>query len=400
MERKLGFIFDHDKCIICGACVEACNKAYGLNWRKLPVFEMDGYKTALSISCNHCDKPACMEVCPANAIKKDEKGVVWIEQEECIGCGYCSWACPYEALKFNSQGVMTKCHFCKDNLGKGMPYCVESCPTGALAFGWIDQEDSSIPYLAPPEITEPRLKVILPKEKSIVANTKKVKSEEKFLPLVGFTIGSEFALGYSMFRLPFFSIITFLILGITLLASISHANVGKRSLRVALGLKSSWLSREVLFGGLASLFFLGNFFFSTLYYPAMFFLTLAFISSLMVYLLKARPSWYNVDTPTSFIGTIFTLSSPLAFLFLHNFIFSIPGIMFSILEIYTAYRKSKVLDTQYKSRYLNFIYIVGLLISLVFPDMAILAFIIALSSEVLSRNSFFKNIVYYGIPNV
>lgn len=71
MERKLGFIFDHNKCIICNACVDACNKAYGnLNWRSLIVMQYGENKTALSIACNHCDNPTCMEVCPANAIEK------------------------------------------------------------------------------------------------------------------------------------------------------------------------------------------------------------------------------------------------------------------------------------------------------------------------------------------
>lgn len=68
-------------------------------------------------------------------------GIVRIKEDSCIGCGFCAWACPYEALKFNNDGIMTKCHLCYDRLigGKGIPYCVEACPTGALSFGWIEK---------------------------------------------------------------------------------------------------------------------------------------------------------------------------------------------------------------------------------------------------------------------
>nr|WP_252897067.1 4Fe-4S dicluster domain-containing protein [Metallosphaera hakonensis] len=316
---RLGFTFDHNKCIICGACVEACNKAYGGNWRVLPVFELGEAKTALSISCNHCDNPVCLKSCPALAISKDERGIVAIDQDKCIGCSYCQWACPYEALHLSKEGTMTKCHLCKDRLGNGMPYCVESCPTGALTFGWLDKPDGDVNYLAPPTITSPRLKINPPKEE-IRASPIKEKKEERALGLISFTLGSEIALAYSLFKMPYFQVVSFLLLAITLLISIGHARVSTRSLRVILNQSTSWLSREVLFGGLGSITFLIDALFNRdfLYYLALIFTVVAVASSIMIYMLKSRPSWYNLDTPVSFIGTAFTVVTPLVYLFSHQ----------------------------------------------------------------------------------
>jgi Fe-S-cluster-containing dehydrogenase component len=121
---KLEFVFNPNKCIACNAC----NNAYGgLNWRKLLVFESEGVKVGVSISCNHCENPLCMKVCPSGAIKKNEMGIIYIDSKECIGCGYCTWACPYEEPTFNKEGIMTKCDFCMDRLlnKEGLPLWVE-----------------------------------------------------------------------------------------------------------------------------------------------------------------------------------------------------------------------------------------------------------------------------------
>jgi anaerobic dimethyl sulfoxide reductase subunit B (iron-sulfur subunit) len=71
---------------------------------------------------------------------KAEDGTVQIDEEKCIGCRYCEWACPYGAPQFNEEaGVMTKCNFCQDLIAKGeQPACVSSCPMRALDFGEID----------------------------------------------------------------------------------------------------------------------------------------------------------------------------------------------------------------------------------------------------------------------
>ncbi|MCY0859204.1 MAG: 4Fe-4S binding protein [Sulfolobaceae archaeon] len=397
MERKLAFIFDHNKCIICNACVDACNKAYGnLNWRKLIVLPMGNVKTALSISCNHCDDPKCMEVCPASAFEKNDMGIVTINKDKCIGCGFCSWACPYEALTFDKEGTMTKCTFCEDRIltGKGIPYCVEACPTGALAFGWVDKGEADVSYLAPPTITNPMIVIRKPKEGKIKANVIHEKKEENYISLLLFTILSEFALGYSLFKLPQWDLVSLISLIIGLLPAITHAKVRKRAYRVVFNLKSSWLSREVLFGGLSILFYLLGLRFSIMYYPALASLALAVLSSIMIYMLKSRPSWYSADTPVSFIGSIFSLSLPLAYYFGGSVFFLIGIAIVSAVEIITSFKK-------YKPRvYMNISSIILALLSYFFIYAIFAVFIINVVSEINYRRRFYEKVLYYGLPTV
>jgi len=88
--------------------------------------------------CNHCERAACMEACPAGAITRREDGLVLIEPGKCTGCGACRKACPYGVIYMNSdEKIAQKCTGCAhllDNGGK-MPRCVESCPTEAILFG-------------------------------------------------------------------------------------------------------------------------------------------------------------------------------------------------------------------------------------------------------------------------
>jgi len=394
-ELRLGFVFDHNKCIICNACVDACNKAYGGNWRVLPVFQFEGATTALSISCNHCDNPVCLKACPANAIKKERNGIVYVNQQECIGCGYCQWACPYEALHFTKDGTMSKCHLCMDRLGKGMPYCVESCPTGALSFGWLGESDAQVNYLAPPSITKPRFKIIPPRDMKILASPLKEKSESNVKGLIAFTVGSEISLGYALFKLPYYPLLSFLLLASTLLLSVGHAKVSSRSIRVMFNLKTSWLSREVLFGGLASLLFLLEEFFYVLYYPALIFLGLSVISSFMIYMLKSRPSWYSPDTPISFLGTAFTTISPIAFFLSHQLSLLALGGAWSLVEIISWYLYKR--DVRIRG-VLNLIYLVSLMLPLITPFTCVVPTTIALLSEIYHRTHFFKKVKYYGVP--
>ncbi|BBD73748.1 4Fe-4S ferredoxin [Sulfodiicoccus acidiphilus] len=345
---RLSFVFDHNKCILCGACVTACRDAYswseGVAWRKLPVFELAGLKTALSMSCNHCDNPTCMFACPAQAYTKDPKtGIVWIAQDKCIGCGYCTWACPYEVPQEEPDGTVSKCHFCRERLegGKGIPYCVQACPTGALAFGWT-KGGSTPDYLAPSDITRPNLVVVPPKEGKVEASPLKVKSEKNYWELVAFTILSEVGLFYALVSLylhiPYGALVLALTFAAGLLPSVVHAKKSSRFLRVFLNLRSSWLSREVGFGGLTVLLASASILFQQLLPIAMAFSALSVASSIMVYMLKARPSWYDPDTPISFVGTGITVSLPVAAYLLDRYLFLV-AVMFLALEIYTFQRR-------------------------------------------------------------
>jgi anaerobic dimethyl sulfoxide reductase subunit B (iron-sulfur subunit) len=158
MAKQLAFYVNIAACTGCKACQIACKDKndlpVGIRWRR--VFQYEGgewieqggtmipsnvFAYFVSSACMHCEKPICMEVCPAAAIYKREDGVVLIDQSKCIGCRYCQWACPYGAVQFNNNtGVMTKCNFCYDLLDQGgRPACVDGCPYRALDFGPLDE---------------------------------------------------------------------------------------------------------------------------------------------------------------------------------------------------------------------------------------------------------------------
>jgi len=413
VSRKLAFIFDHQKCIICNACVDACNKAYGnLNWRKLPILPIDeNYKTAISIACNHCENPLCMKVCPASAYELDEEfGVLRISQDKCIGCGYCQWACPYDAPTFNKEGVMTKCHFCYDRIksGKGLPYCVEACPTGALSFGWLEENIAvNVAYLAPKDITKPRL--LIRSYEVVKGNFKVLKlvEEKNYIGLLLYTLLIQISLGFLIFQIPLHNllIIIFLILG--LVPSIFHITRKERLFRVIFNLKTSWLSREVVSGALSLLLLILAIFLnsSILMIVAYASLVISFVSSLMIYMIKTRPSWYNIDTPVSFIGSIFTISGPLAYYLINNELGILLALVFLILEMLSSYHKRSLYpmySEDFRFRiYFNIASILSSIISLTFfPQFSILSSIISLVSEVFYRRTFFKKILTYTLPYV
>ncbi len=100
------------------------------------------FSYSLSISCMHCENPVCMEGCPAGGItKREEDGIVIINTDDCIGCRYCEWTCPYGAPQYDAeQGVMTKCDFCVDLLDAGQnPACVDACVMRCLKYGDLDE---------------------------------------------------------------------------------------------------------------------------------------------------------------------------------------------------------------------------------------------------------------------
>jgi anaerobic dimethyl sulfoxide reductase subunit B (iron-sulfur subunit) len=156
MNQQLAFYFDSSVCSGCKACQAACKDKnslpVGLLWRR--VYEVSGggwtrdgnawisdvFAYNISLSCNHCAQPICVEVCPARAITKRADGIVLIDQDKCVGCQYCSWACPYGAPQYDAQrGRMTKCDFCADYIDAGLPpACVAACPLRALDFGRMD----------------------------------------------------------------------------------------------------------------------------------------------------------------------------------------------------------------------------------------------------------------------
>ncbi len=157
MIKQYAFYFDSNACSGCKACEMACRDkhdlAEGIRWRR--VYEVAGGEWErkgeavmprllaynLSISCNHCEDPACVHACPTTAMQKRADGIVFVDPEKCMGCKYCAWACPYDAPKYDkSSGLMTKCDFCMDYIDQGKePSCVAACPMRVLEFGELEE---------------------------------------------------------------------------------------------------------------------------------------------------------------------------------------------------------------------------------------------------------------------
>mgnify|MGYP001270985346 FL=1 len=179
-DRKLGLAIDLDTCVGCNACVTSCkewnagghmapltdlkpyaDKVDGVFFNRVHTYEQDTPKGGATIhfprSCLHCETPACVTVCPTGAsYKRASDGIVLVDEDKCIGCKLCSWACPYGAREFDVDvGVMKKCTLCVDriyneNLAEEdrVPACVAACPTGARHFGDFGDPDSAISKLS------------------------------------------------------------------------------------------------------------------------------------------------------------------------------------------------------------------------------------------------------------
>lgn len=152
-------VIDLRRCIGCYACQVACKMENGVPYEyfrtDVTVIEgtdrgkrgvYPGKRVFLPKLCNHCDEPSCVKACPVKATYKREDGVVVIDYEKCIGCGYCVAACPYNARHVNKYlGKADKCDFCSHRLEQGLPpACVVNCFGGARIFGDLNNPESEV----------------------------------------------------------------------------------------------------------------------------------------------------------------------------------------------------------------------------------------------------------------
>jgi phenylacetyl-CoA:acceptor oxidoreductase subunit 1 len=183
-------VADLRRCVGCQTCTAACKEANatppGVQWRRVLDIEVGEYPNVKRVfvptGCQHCADPPCMQVCPTTATGQRADGIVTIDYDLCIGCAYCAVACPYEArfkvdkpkfafgeeasiseqLRYDEKkiGVATKCTFCADRIDAGVaaglapgrdpeatPVCVNSCISGALVFGDIEDPNSEVARL-------------------------------------------------------------------------------------------------------------------------------------------------------------------------------------------------------------------------------------------------------------
>jgi len=179
-ELRWAFLVDTHKCVGCGFCVKACKVENKIpleanvtrTWVERYVIDkrgevfMDTPKGALHgftskqidqneagmkevadedvaqgffvpKLCNHCEVPACVQVCPVGATYQTGDGVVLVDRKWCIGCGYCIMGCPYGVRFFHPiEHVADKCTFCYHRISKGSTSaCVQACPFGARQIG-------------------------------------------------------------------------------------------------------------------------------------------------------------------------------------------------------------------------------------------------------------------------
>lgn len=175
MTRQLAFFVDTTRCTNCKTCEIACKDAtdsvVGRRIRRVRTFEGGEFPSVfaynVSMSCNHCEDPACVKQCPAKAYsKRAADGIVIHDPEKCIGCRYCTWVCPYGAPQYDAtEGRVRKCNLCVEELDRGeTPICVSSCPLRAIEIGFLDEitqrPGTTLNILATPsaEITRPSIR--------------------------------------------------------------------------------------------------------------------------------------------------------------------------------------------------------------------------------------------------
>lgn len=187
---RWAMVADLRRCVGCQTCTASCKHANatppGVQWRRVLDIEVGEYpdvqRAFVPMGCQHCDEPACVAVCPTQATRKRADGIVTMDYDRCIGCAYCTMACPYQARFKAPRGsfaygkdptaseqlreedarrnVATKCTFCVERIDTGLeqglkpgvdpaatPACVNACIAEALAFGDLEDPRSNVSQL-------------------------------------------------------------------------------------------------------------------------------------------------------------------------------------------------------------------------------------------------------------
>ncbi len=319
--QQYAFEVDLDKCTGCKACVTACHNMNGLSddetWRSVglvhdkdtlnsklifpqlvlerfqhkytsqPITLIDPDRQAVqqnvTTACHHCVEPGCLLGCPVRAYEKDPvSGIVKHLDDQCIGCKYCTLMCPYDVPHYNqAQGIVRKCDMCSSRLAAGEPpACVQSCPNGAIRITVVDTaqvKQNAADYVALPDVADSHhtYPTTVFKSKNNLVETMQaadhyfIEPEDAEYPLLVMLILTQLSAGAFLLEnvLYFLGIDLFspllslaaLISGVVGLGVVQlHLGRPLFAFRSFLGLKTSWLSREVivagLFIGLASLY--------------------------------------------------------------------------------------------------------------------------------------------------
>jgi len=285
--EQYAFEVDLDRCSGCKACVVACHTLNGLDetetWRDVGL--MVGGSTSAPVmqhvttACHHCLEPACMIACPVNAYEKDAvTGIVKHLDDQCFGCQYCTLACPYEVPKYHAGlGIVRKCDMCSSRLAADeAPACVQSCPHEAIVIRTVNRrqvmEDAEttafLPATPDPQITLPTtsFKTKKPFPRNLLpADYARVSAQHAHWPLIVMLVLTQLSVGAFCVGLALDALVqvpsatslrpvhAVAALGFGLLAlgaSLLHLGRPQYAFRAVLGLRHSWLSREIVAFGL------------------------------------------------------------------------------------------------------------------------------------------------------
>ncbi len=149
------FFIDSSRCIGCQACLQACTECdthKGVSMIQLDFIDRSVSTQTAPVVCMHCNSPTCAEVCPADAIKRTEDGIVQTAlKPRCIACNNCVLACPFGVPKMHTgMNMMMKCDMCYDRTSVGLkPMCASVCPSQALFYGTREEIEAMRPNSRP-----------------------------------------------------------------------------------------------------------------------------------------------------------------------------------------------------------------------------------------------------------
>ncbi|TVP75062.1 MAG: molybdopterin oxidoreductase [Puniceicoccaceae bacterium] len=349
--EQYAFKVDLDKCTGCKACVSACHSLNGLEenetWRDVGTIhgvDLAGaaYTQTVTTACHHCTDPACLNGCPVLAYEKDpHTGIVYHLDDQCIGCQYCVLKCPYDVPKYSKQlGIVRKCDLCQSRLADGeAPACAQACPTEAISITIVNTQDAEqqarqvgdfLPGAPEPAYTVPTTQYVSKRSipvDAVAADHCALRPEHGHLPLVFMLVLTQLSVG--LFTFAFWSgeavaraTITagFIAMSVGLGASICHLGRPLGAWRAFLGLRRSWLSREIvafgIFSAAAGAYLLSAYVEGL---PAglqrasgggtVALGLIGVFTSVMIYHDTQRPFWYFPITAVKFYGTTLGLAA-------------------------------------------------------------------------------------------
>lgn len=473
--QQYAFEVDLDRCSGCKACVTACHQLNGLDdgeiWRDVGLLTGltvgPGELQHVTTACHHCLDPACASACPVNAYEKDPvTGIVRHLDDQCFGCQYCTLACPYDVPKYHAKlGIVRKCDMCTGRLAAGeAPACVQACPHEAIRISVVDVETTArraiqsefLNGTVDPTYTQPSTVFRTQRaaiEKLQPADVQALHAEHNHWALVIMLVLMQMSVGMfasSMaMSLPAATILACCAMGIAtvgLIASTLHLGRPMYAFRGIMGIRHSWLSREILafgvFSGAATAYTSALLFHNRL--PGDWAWTLPWLgagavvtgalgvfSSAMIYHVVRRPFWRLNRTLPKFLLTSAWLGSLAAAVIvgwqsemnatpwlITAVGFGIGKLLFDAWEFrglseteWTASRKSALLMTgelkqltavRYGTGLFSVMVSVGLLFGqvsgLAFAVGVSLALLLALASELAERCLFFTAVVRWKMP--